>query len=95
VFVFRKPLFINILYHVYFLHEYRIVYSIHYYPQFQVTAVGLGTYYPWIQGHYCILLGWWKVCRRRQFFFFVPCIKHVFAAAAAAVITAAISHMYV
>jgi len=25
-----------------------------YYPRFHVTAVGLGTYYPWIRGSACI-----------------------------------------
>jgi hypothetical protein len=30
------------------------VYSVRYYPWFQVTAVGLGMYYPWIWGYYCI-----------------------------------------
>ena len=29
------------------------IYSIWYYPQFHVTAVGLGTYYPWIRGSAC------------------------------------------
>jgi hypothetical protein len=24
--------------------------------QFHVTVVGLGTYYPWIQGHYCTMM---------------------------------------
>jgi hypothetical protein len=32
------------------------IYSVQYYPQFHVTAVGLGTYYLQIQGHYCILI---------------------------------------
>jgi hypothetical protein len=36
------------------LHEYHVIYSVRYYPRFHVTAVGLGTYYPWIRGHYCI-----------------------------------------
>jgi hypothetical protein len=27
------------------------MYSVQYYPWFHVTAVGLGTYYPWIWGH--------------------------------------------
>jgi hypothetical protein len=36
-------------------HEYHIIYSVQYYPRFHVTAVGLGTYYPWIRWHYCIL----------------------------------------
>jgi hypothetical protein len=35
------------------LHEYHVIYSVRYYPRFHVTAVGLGTYYPWIRGHYC------------------------------------------
>jgi hypothetical protein len=35
------------------------MYSVPYYPQFHITAVGLGTYYPCIQGHYgiCLLEG--------------------------------------
>jgi hypothetical protein len=33
-----------------FLHKYHIIHSIHYYPRLHVTAVGLGTYYPWIRG---------------------------------------------
>jgi len=36
------------------LHEYHVIYSFRYYPQFRVTAVGLGTYYPWIWGYACI-----------------------------------------
>jgi hypothetical protein len=36
------------------LHEYHAIYSVRYYPWFYVTAVGLGTYYPWIRGHTCI-----------------------------------------
>jgi hypothetical protein len=35
------------------LHEYHVIYSVRYYPRFHVTAVGLGTYYPWIRGHTC------------------------------------------
>jgi hypothetical protein len=35
------------------LHEYHVIYSVQYYPQFHVTVVGLGTYYPWLRGHYC------------------------------------------
>jgi hypothetical protein len=35
------------------LHKYHVIDSVRYYPQFHVTAVGLGTYYPWIRGHYC------------------------------------------
>jgi hypothetical protein len=31
------------------------LYSVQYYPQFRVTAVGLGTYYPRIRGNYCTL----------------------------------------
>jgi hypothetical protein len=31
------------------LHEYYVIHSVRYYPWFQVTAVGLGTYYPWIR----------------------------------------------
>jgi hypothetical protein len=29
------------------------LYRVRYYPRFYVTAVGLGTYYPWIRRHYC------------------------------------------
>jgi hypothetical protein len=32
------------------LHEYHVIYRVHYYLQFHATAVGLGTYYPQIQG---------------------------------------------
>jgi hypothetical protein len=54
------------------LHGYHVLYSVRYYPQFHVTAVGLGTYYPWIRGHtvyiyiytYMVikksLCTWWK-----------------------------------
>jgi hypothetical protein len=28
--------------------------TVQYYPRFHITAVGLGTYYPRIRGHYCI-----------------------------------------
>jgi hypothetical protein len=31
------------------------MYSVRYYLQLHVTAVGLGTYYSWIRGHYCTL----------------------------------------
>jgi hypothetical protein len=55
VFVFRKPLFINKLYHIYVLHEFDIIYSVWYYPRFHIIAVGLGTYYSRIWGHYCSL----------------------------------------
>jgi hypothetical protein len=55
VFVFRKHLFINLtLPYLCLLHEYHVMHSIRYYPRFVVTAVGLGTYYPWIRGHACI-----------------------------------------
>jgi len=33
---------------------YHIIYSVLYYPRFHVTAVGLGTYYPQIQGSSCV-----------------------------------------
>jgi len=36
------------------LHEYHIIYGVRYYPQFHVTAVGLGTYYRRIRGSACI-----------------------------------------
>jgi len=32
------------------LHEYHVVYSVWYYSQFHVTAIGLGTCYPQICG---------------------------------------------
>jgi hypothetical protein len=51
VFLFRKPLFINWTWPYLMLHKY----SIQYYPQFHITAVGLGTYYSQILGHICIL----------------------------------------
>jgi hypothetical protein len=35
------------------LHEYHVIYSVRYYLWFHVTAVGIGTYYPWIREHYC------------------------------------------
>jgi hypothetical protein len=35
------------------------VYSVRYYPRFHITAIGLGTYYPWIRGHYCR----WEIAR--------------------------------
>jgi hypothetical protein len=38
------------------LHEYHVICSVRYYPRFHVTAVGLGTYYPWIRGHYSIII---------------------------------------
>jgi hypothetical protein len=31
-----------------------VYYYVRYYPRFHVTAVGLGTVYPWTRGHYCI-----------------------------------------
>jgi hypothetical protein len=34
------------------LHKYHVIYIVRYYPWFHVTAVVLGTYYPWIRGHY-------------------------------------------
>jgi hypothetical protein len=35
------------------LRECHVTRSVWHYPQFDVTAVALGTYYPKIQGHYC------------------------------------------
>jgi len=35
--------------------EYHVIYGVRYYPLFQVTTVGLGTYHPWIQRSACIL----------------------------------------
>jgi len=37
------------------LHEYHVICSIRYYLRFHVTAVGLGTYYPWIRGSTCTI----------------------------------------
>jgi hypothetical protein len=37
------------LYCICLLHKYHVKYSVQYYPRFHVTAVGLGTYYPWIR----------------------------------------------
>jgi hypothetical protein len=34
------------------LHEYHVIYSVRYYLRFHIAAVGLGTYYLWIRGHY-------------------------------------------
>jgi hypothetical protein len=34
----------------------RFIYSVRYYPRFHVTAVGLGTYYPWLWGQNLILI---------------------------------------
>jgi hypothetical protein len=41
--------------YVQYVQEYHFIYRIRYYPRFHVTAVGLGTYYPWIRGHCCTL----------------------------------------
>ena len=35
---------------------YHVMYSFRYYQRFNVTAVGLGTHYPWIRGFVCIPL---------------------------------------
>jgi len=35
---------------------YHVIYSVRYNPRFHVTAVSLGTYYPWIRGSICITL---------------------------------------
>jgi hypothetical protein len=32
------------------LHKYHVIYGVWYYPQFYISAVGLGAYYPWMQG---------------------------------------------
>jgi hypothetical protein len=37
------------------LHSYDVIYNVQYYPQFSVTAVGLGTYYSWIRRSTCII----------------------------------------
>jgi hypothetical protein len=56
--VFRKPLFINQLYHIYACYTkyhviFRVRYGVQYYMPFNVNVVDLGTYYSWIQGHTC------------------------------------------
>ena len=33
------------------LHAYHVIYNFRYHPRFHVTAVGIGTYYPWIRGY--------------------------------------------
>jgi hypothetical protein len=38
------------------LNEYHVIYSVRYYLWFDVTAVGLGTFYPCIRGHCTLLL---------------------------------------
>jgi hypothetical protein len=35
------------------LHEYHVIYNMRYYSRFHTTAVGLGTFYPWIRRHWC------------------------------------------
>jgi len=46
------------LYHIYVCYTnitpYHIILSVRYFSRFHVTAVGLGTYYPWIRGSACI-----------------------------------------
>ena len=46
------------LYHIYVCYTnvtlYHVIYSVRYYPQFHVTVVGPGTYYPRILGTACI-----------------------------------------
>jgi hypothetical protein len=37
------------------LHEHHIIYSVRYFMQFHITAVGFGTFCPRITGHYCTL----------------------------------------
>jgi len=47
---------------------YHIIYSVRYYPRFHITAAGLGTYYPRIQGstctntpnHICYIIGYFQ-----------------------------------
>jgi len=49
-------------YRIYVCHtniiSYHVIYSVRYYPRFHVTAVGLGTYYPWIRGPPVIAFAW-------------------------------------
>jgi hypothetical protein len=55
------------------LHEYHVIYSVRYYPRFHITAVGLGTYYPWIWGHYCAKDWQTKFKRSYENINLVPC----------------------
>ena len=50
------------------LHEYHFIYSVWYYPQFIVTAVGLGTYYPRIRGSACTINSTSTECRGLFYF---------------------------
>jgi hypothetical protein len=36
------------------LHEFHVIYSVRYYLRWHIAAVGLGTHYLWIRGHYYI-----------------------------------------
>jgi hypothetical protein len=36
------------------LQEYHLIYSVRYHPRLHITVLGLGKYYPWIRGHYCV-----------------------------------------
>jgi hypothetical protein len=57
IFVFRKPLFIKeTLPYSCMLHDYHVMYRVRYNQQFHVTAVGVGTCYPQIRGHYFTLI---------------------------------------
>jgi hypothetical protein len=38
-----------------YVNEKQLIYRVRYYPRFRASAVGLGTYYPRIQGDYCTL----------------------------------------
>jgi hypothetical protein len=49
------------------LHEYHVIYSVWYYTRFHVTAVGLGTYYLQIWGHYYSFYGDCVVAKHRVF----------------------------
>jgi hypothetical protein len=53
-FAFRKRLFINKRYRICLLDEHHVIYSFRYYLRFHLTALGLGTYYPWVREHTCI-----------------------------------------
>jgi hypothetical protein len=54
--LYRIYILVYIYIYIYMLRDYQVIYSVRYYPRFHVTAVGLGTYYLWVRGHYSIYL---------------------------------------
>ena len=61
------------------LHKYHIIYSIRYYPQFHITAVGLGTYCLQVRGSACtlIMLLWWWLQKQSKHVGNLYVIKHI------------------